>query len=58
MWAQNKSYEEYKKSVSEGVTSVADELKQYDDSRKLSYEELKGNPTGIDMSKKEVRNEH
>ena len=36
------------------MSHVQDELKQYDDSRKLSYEELKGNPAGIDLTKKEV----
>lgn len=54
LWAQNKSYEEYKNSVTSGVTSVQKELEVYDDSRKLSYEELKGNPVGIDLTRKEV----
>ena len=54
MWAQNQSFEAYRKSVTSGVTNVQDELEQYDDSRKLSYEELKGSPSGIDLTKKEV----
>lgn len=54
LWAQHQSFEEYKKSVTSGVTSVTEELKQFDDSRKLSYEELKGSPAGIDLTKKEV----
>lgn len=54
LWAQNQSFEAYKESVTSGVTSVQDELKQYDDTRKLSYEELKGTPSGIDLTKKEV----
>lgn len=54
LWAQNISFEEYKKLVTAGVTNVEDELKQYDDSRKLSHEQLKGSPSGIDLSKKEV----
>ena len=29
-------------------------LQVYDDSRKLSYAELKGSPAGIDLTKKEV----
>lgn len=37
------------------MTSVKDEVKQYDDTRKLTYDELKGSPAGIDLSKKEVR---
>ena len=36
------------------MTDVKKELEQYDDSRKLSYEELKGNPPGIDLTRKEV----
>ena len=54
LWAQNESYEDYKKSVTSGVTSVQKELEVYDESRKLSYQELKGNPPGIDLTKKEV----
>lgn len=54
LWAQDKSYEAYKKSVGTGITTVEDELKVYDESRKLSYEELKGNPVGIDLTRKEV----
>ncbi len=55
MWAQNTSYDEYKKSMTSGVTSVQEELEVYDESRKLSYQELKGKPIGIDLTKKEVR---
>ena len=55
LWAQSKSYEDYKKSVGKGVTNIADEVKQYDDTRKLTYNELKGSPVGIDVSKKEVK---
>ena len=33
---------------------MQDELKVYDESRKLSYEELKGSPVGIDLTRKEV----
>lgn len=58
LWAQNKSYEEYKKSVTSGVTTVKEELEVYDDSRKLSYKELKGMPAGIDLTKKEVWASH
>ena len=59
LWAQDKSYEAYRRQVSEGsgVTAVAEELKKYDDSRKFKYEELKGKnncPTGVDASRKEV----
>ena len=57
LWAQDKSYETYRKQVSEGVTAVADELKKYDDNRKFKYEELKGRhncPTGVDVTRKEV----
>ena len=56
LWAQDKSYETYRKQVSEGVTAVAEELKKYDDSRKFKYDELKGSrcPTGVDASRKEV----
>ena len=58
LWAQDKSYEAYRRQVSEGVTAVAEELKKYDDSRKFKYEELKGKdkcPTGVDPSRKEVK---
>ena len=57
LWAQNKSYEAYRKQVSEGIIAVAEELKKYDDNRKFKYEELKGRnncPTGIDVTRKEV----
>ena len=57
LWAQDKSYEAYRKQISTGVTTVAEELEKYDDSRKFKYEELKGKgncPTGVDASKKEV----
>lgn len=54
VWTQDKSYEAYKQSVDSGITNVKDELKQYDDSRKLSYAQLKGSPVGIDLMKKEV----
>lgn len=38
-----------------GVTSVAAELKKFDQSRKFTYEELKkGTPEGVDPSCKEV----
>ena len=57
LWAQNKSYEEYKKSVTSGVTSVEAELEVYDESRKLSYQELKGKPVGIDLTRKEVQSQ-
>ena len=53
-WSQEQSYEEYKKSVKTGVVSASEEMKKYDDSRKLTYEELQGNPEGIDVTKKEV----
>ncbi len=57
MWAQKKSYEDYKKSIcdNEGITDVKEELKNYDDTRKFTYEKLRANPPGIDVSKKEVR---
>ena len=57
LWAQDKSYEAYRRQVSEGVTAVAEELKKYDESCKFKYEELKGKdkcPTGVDPSRKEV----
>ena len=57
MWAQDKSYEAYRKQVSEGIITVADELKKYEDNRKFNYEELKGRnncPTGVDVTRKEV----
>ena len=58
LWAQDKSYEAYRKQVSEGVIAVAEELKKYDDNRKFKYVELKGRhncPTGVDVTRKEVR---
>lgn len=33
---------------------MQEELKLYDDTRKLSYDELKGSPAGIDLTRKEV----
>lgn len=57
MWAQDKTYETYRKQVSSGVTSVVDELSKYDENRKFKYAELKGKgncPTGVDATKKEV----
>ena len=57
LWAQDKSYETYRQQLSVGVTTVAEELEKYDESRKFKYEELKGKehcPTGVDASKKEV----
>ena len=53
-WSQEQSYEEYKKSVKTGVVSASQEMKKYDDTRKLTREELQGNPEGIDITKKEV----
>ena len=60
LWGQDKSYEAYRKQVSEGITTVAEELKKYDDNRKFKYEELKGRsncPTGVDVARKEVLKE-
>lgn len=57
LWAQDKTYETYRKQVSSGVTSVVDELSKYDENRKFKYAELKGKgncPTGVDATKKEV----
>ena len=57
LWAQDKSYEAYRKQVTEGVTAVAEELKKYDDSRKFKYEELKDKnkcPSCVDALRKEV----
>ena len=60
LWAQDTSYESYRKQLSEGVTAVAEELKKYDDRHKFKYEELKGKncPTGVDASRKEVGDVH
>ena len=57
LWQQDKSYDNYRKQVTAGVTSVLDELTKYDEGRKCKYEELKGTncPSGVDPTKKEVR---
>ena len=57
LWQQDKSYENYRKQVTAGVTAVMDELSKYDESRKYDYADLKGGncPTGVDPTKKEVR---
>ena len=56
MWAQDNSYETYRKQVTQGVTSVQEELKKYDEGRKFPYEQLKGKscPQGVDPTMKEV----
>ena len=57
LWAQDRSYETYRKQITSGVTSVASELTKYDEGRKLKYADLKGKgncPTGVDPTKKEV----
>lgn len=57
LWSQDKSYEEYRKQITSGITSVKNEFSKYDESRKLKYEELKGQgncPAGVDVTKKEV----
>ena len=56
LWAQSTSYEEYRKQITAGVTSVTEELKKYDEGRKFKYSELKGKqvPAGIDATQKEV----
>ena len=53
-WSQEDSYEKYRQSITSGVVSASEEMKKYDDSRKLTYEELMTNPEGIDVTKKEV----
>ena len=53
-WSRRMSYEAYKESIVAGVVPVAEELQKYDESRTLTYEELQGNPEGIDLTKKEV----
>lgn len=56
LWAQNESYEAYRQQVTQGVTSVQEELKKYEEGRKFPYEQLKGKlcPTGVDPTVKEV----
>jgi len=56
LWAQNESYEAYWQQVTQGVTSVQEELKKYEEGRKFPYEQLKGKlcPTGVDPTVKEV----
>ena len=56
LWAQDSSYETYRKQVTQGVTSVQEELKKYDEGRKFPYEQLKGKscPQGVDPTMKEV----
>ena len=56
LWAQNKTYEEYRAQITAGVSDVRQELKTYEEGRKLTYNELKGKqlPKGVDATKKEV----
>ena len=56
LWAQDSSYETYRKQVTQGVTSGKEELKKYDEGRKFPYEQLKGKscPQGVDPTMKEV----
>lgn len=56
LWAQNKTYEEYRAQITAGVSDVRQELKTYEEGRKLTYNELKGKqlPKGVDATKKET----